>query len=102
MQLVLDPTKRTDGTNRYYVIGNGAPYEFKGTQGEASAFVELTKRATLQPTKAQLAALLAVATPVSGAVPVIDYAKLAAVLPKPLTVAEIGAEVIRQMKLPGN
>lgn len=40
MELFLDPTgTKPDGSNRYYVIGNGAPYVLPGNQASANAFV---------------------------------------------------------------
>lgn len=66
MRLVLDPSRNRADTARpniYYVVGNGAPYEFPGTQAQANGFSK-TWGATIIPSKTEWAAgFLTIYTP---------------------------------------
>lgn len=67
MRLVLDPINtRRDKTRKaiYYVVGNGAPYEFPGTQTQASQFSRAWG-ATIKPSKGEWPTFLNLYTPKS-------------------------------------
>lgn len=67
-KLALDPIrKRSDGSNQYVVVGNGAPYDFNGTQSEANYLAGAgVWGATLTPTAAQWPSFIAANTPPSS------------------------------------